>query len=63
MENDSRLTEVKVKNNHSKMKVLFDSIELDLPSIPEKEKEVFIDFLEHYIYDVMLVKKRTKKST
>ena len=61
MENKVAMKEVKVKNNHSQMRVLFDSVELDLSSIPEKEKEVFIEFLEHQIFDVMLPKKRQSK--
>lgn len=57
------MKEVKIKNKPLDLTVYFDSIELNLPSIPNKEKEVFIDFLEHQIYNVMLPKKRTKKST
>ncbi len=57
------MKEVKIKKNKSNLAVLFNSTELDIAAIPEKEKEVFIDILEHYIFDVMLAKKRTKKST
>ena len=61
MENKVAMKEVKVKKNNSNMRVLFDSVELDLSSIPEKEKEVFIEFLEHQIFDIMLPKKRQSK--
>ena len=61
MENKVALKEVKVKKNPTELSVLFNSTELDLSSIPEKEKEVFIEFLEHQIYDVMLPKKRQSK--
>ena len=61
MENKVALKEVKVKKNPTKLQVFFNSTELDLSSIPEKEKEVFIEFLEHQIFDVMLPKKRQSK--
>lgn len=61
MENKVALKEVKVKKNPTELQVFFNSTELDLSSIPEKEKEVFIEFLEHQIFDVMLPKKRQSK--